>query len=221
MKFSEKCSYFLKNKLFIKVDEFQSTLENKFGENAQFFDDIINFILDDKASTMLPQLTVILQSCEFKKFTARCINYIKSKWSFDEGALDYIYEVICYFGWYYSGGLIELFKHRQAENGGPRIYLREPIVKQSVLAENLPAEVTIYRGMSCKEHRSGLYGMSWSMSEAKAKEFAFDIYSDKPRGVVLKATIHRSSVLYYSPEDSEKEIVVEYQTISGGELVHQ
>jgi hypothetical protein len=126
---------------------------------------------------------------------------------------------MCYFCWYYSGGIKELFKHRQAENEGPRIYLEERITDTEVIDSHLPLSVTAYRGMSLEELDSDSFGMSWTLCKSKAEEFAFTVYSGKPRGTVVRSQIERGCILYYDPTDNEKEVVVANGTITDGNVV--
>lgn len=97
------------------------------------------------------------------------------------------------------------------------IKIHHVMVEISVLEDYLPSQITAYRGMSVEGYKLGRFGMSWS--EDKAKEFAFYVYKDKPITVVVKAIIERSRVLFFSPTDTEKEIVVENEKITDGEVV--
>lgn len=220
MNFSEQCSDFLRNNMLINVDELERDLGSKFGSDAHVFDELVYFILHDDLRYASPLLDASKQACEFKKFKDRCLGHI-TNCQLSEKVIDYLYVIICYFGSFYSGGLAALFKHRQAEHDGPRIYISSPLTERAILEQYLDEEIVAYRGMSVAEFESGLFGMSWSLSESKAKEFAFDYYRDKPRGVVVKAIILRDKVLYFSPEDREQEIVIGNQTISCGVIVQK
>jgi hypothetical protein len=83
----------------------------------------------------------------------------------------------------------------------------------------MPSSVTAYRRMSIKELDSSSFGMSWTLCKSKAEEFAFTVYSDKPRGAVVSSQIERDSILYYDPGDNEKEVVVANGTITDGNVV--
>ncbi|MBU3005957.1 hypothetical protein [Paraglaciecola arctica] len=83
----------------------------------------------------------------------------------------------------------------------------------------MPTSVTAYRGMSVEELDSNSFGMSWTLCKSKAEEFAFSVYSGKPRGLVVCSQIERDRILYYDPEDNEKEVVVANGTITNGNVV--
>ncbi len=159
------------------------------------------------------------QSIEFADLKARASVRIRSVCVINEDQEDNLYEIICYFGWFFSGGLAELFKHRQAENEGPRIFLKERITSTEIIDAHLPSLVVAYRGMSIDEFNSNVLGMSWTLCQKKAEEFAFTVYSDKPRGVTVRSVIPRDSILYYNPIDSEKEVVVAYGTVTKSNIV--
>lgn len=221
MKFSEHCSEFMSKNLLLNIEEFEATIESKFGGNAYLFDELVNFMLHDNSRRALPLLEACQQAIEFENFRSRCFEHIDSKAQLSENLIDYMFVIICGFGSFCSGGLVALFKHRQAEHDWPRIYLSHPLTERVILERYLDAEIVAYRGMSVAEFESGFFGMSWSLSEDKAREFAVDNYPDKPRGVVVQAIIPRDEVLYFNPEDNEQEIVVAYKTISSGRIIQK
>lgn len=71
-----------------------------------------------------------------------------------------------------------------------------------VLAD-LPDQVTIYRGV---RDRAGVYEMSWTLSQDKARWFAnrFDT-----KGYVYKCTINKSDILCYNSGRGEQEIIID------------
>ena len=210
---------FLNNKLCININEFEIYLSDRFGSKTQCFNVLVSFLLKDEAKQKLPTLDVMNQSFEGDRLKKRAFKHIRDSYTINEDQEDYLYEIMCYFCWYYSGGLKELFKYRQAENEGPRIYLEERITDTDVIDSHLPFSVTAYRGMSIEELNSNSFGMSWTLCKSKAEEFAFTVYSDKPRGAVVSSQIERGSILYYDPTDSEKEVVVANGTITDGHVV--
>ncbi|MFT6900762.1 MAG: hypothetical protein ACJAXS_000942 [Colwellia sp.] len=210
---------FLSNELFINVVEFETYLSERFGSETECFNMLLNFILQDDAKQKLPTLDVMSQYTESECLARRAFEHIRENLTINDDQEDYLHEIMCYFYWYYSGGLKCLFKRRQADNEGPRIYLKKRITDTEVIDSYLPLSVTAYRGMSLEELNSNIFGMSWTLCKNKAEEFAFTTYSGKPRGVVVKAQIERASILYYDPEDDEKEVVVSNGTVTGGNVV--
>ena len=219
MIFEESNARYLAEELCINVNEFEQDLNRRFGSKAMCFDVLVSFLLQDEARNKLQDLDTMNQSFESNDMKKRAFNHIKSSSVVDELLEEYLYEIMCYFSWYFCGGLVELFKHRQAENQGPRIYLTQRIVSDELIDSNLMPRVTAYRGMSVSESQSGSFGMSWTLSRKKAEDFAFTTYNDEPRGVVLTTTIDREKILYFDPSDSESEVVVENNSLVQGTIV--
>jgi hypothetical protein len=210
---------FLCNKLCINVIEFETYLSERFGSETQCFNMFLSFLLKDEIKLKLPTLDMMNQSLESDLLRSRAFEHIRESLTINEDQEEYLREIMCYFYWYYSGGLKFLFKRRQADNEGPRIYLKKRITDAKVIDSYLPLSVTAYRGMSLEELESNSFGMSWTLCKSKAEEFAFTNYKVMPRGAVVKAQIERCSILYYDPEDDEKEVVVANGTVTGGSVV--
>ncbi|MEZ9202261.1 hypothetical protein AB4151_07650 [Vibrio splendidus] len=219
MIFGESNSRYLAEKLCINVSEFEEDLNRRFGSQAICLDVLVSFLLQDEARDKFPGLDVMNQCYEGNDMKERAFNHIRASFAVDERLEDYLHEIMCYFQWYFCGGLVELFKHRQAENQGPRVYLTQRIVSDEIIVSNLPPIVTAYRGMSVGESQSGAFGMSWTLSREKAEDFAFTTYNDEPRGVVVSTTIDRDSILYFAPSDSEREVVVANNSLTDGSVV--
>ena len=218
MKFSDECSAFLTASMFVDVVEFEQYLEKIFGKASQVFDPFVSFMINDPSGKELQGLNPIERMTKDQEFEDRCFSFLKSK-GYECGDLwEYAYEIICYFSWYYSGGILELFKHRQAESQGPRIYLTK-IISNVTDISTLPRMIEAYRGMSIAEWESGRFGMSWSLDIEKAKEFAFTVYYGEPSGVVVKAYIPRDMVFYFDPDDTEREIAIENNADINGLIV--
>src|SRR5690606_38429574 len=77
----------------------------------------------------------------------------------------------------------------------------------------------IYRGMSLAEFQSSKFGQSWTTDISIARKFAFETYRDKPRGLVAKAQLDIKSVIYYSLEDSESEVIMQSDSILSAEKI--
>lgn len=73
---------------------------------------------------------------------------------------------------------------------------------------NLPDQVTIYRGMSKEEFESGRFRFSWTLKKATAKQFAKrtkDLY-EKPT-LVHELTVKKEDILCYFNRGEEEEII--------------
>lgn len=131
---------------------------------------------------------------------------------------DHAYDIFNYLRMYKDGGRFELFKGRQAEWDGPVVVLEKADVPDSNLS-SLTNGLEIYRGMSTSEFDSSNFGQSWTTNIAVARKFAFDTYSDKPRGLIAKVKLDNKKVIYYSLEDSEFEVIMQPGSIKSAEKI--
>ena len=68
--------------------------------------------------------------------------------------------------------------------------------------------------MSKAEYESGDFGQSWSVQVETAHRFATEIYSDIDSGVVVKISVLLESVIYFSPQDCEGEVILKVGSVS-------
>lgn len=74
--------------------------------------------------------------------------------------------------------------------------------------DNLPEEVTIYRGVQSKKHKRGL---SWTLSYEKAEWFANRYSNENP--IVYKTVVPKKHILCYIDRRNEEEIIVNPQIL--------
>ncbi len=92
-----------------------------------------------------------------------------------------------------------------------------PTVKSDIASSDvdlLSEKQVIYRGLSNLEYSSKKHGQSWTLCPSIARRFAKDTYSDKPEGIVVKATVNKKDIIYYDNNNCEKEIIVKYGCIA-------
>jgi len=220
MIFCKECAVFLTESMCINVSEFQTSLRKRFGEQSQQFDDICKFLINDPASIHLKGLNVIECSIESDAFLDRFRPFIKELGHDDDDDIfELAFVLFGYFSYFYSGGLQGLFKGRQPDDFGPRIYLKERICSDESI-QALPDVIKVYRGMSIAEYESGSFGMSWSIDEKVAKDFAFVHYHDEPR-VVVQSCITKKQILFYNPQGTEGEIAVLNDSITDGSILYE
>ncbi len=210
---------FLKDKMCINPNEFSDYMINRFGsEIAKEMNDVIHFLSKDEEAVLLSDVVIEKTPLIIKPFWNRFEAFL-NKLGFNEGDFfDYCYELFNYFCAYYTGGIWELFKKRNPEWLGPRIYLTNRICNEMDLI-NLPSKISAYRGMSKNEYNSSSYGMSWSLNVEEASRFALIQNGLGIDTVIVNAVIEKGDVLNYEPNDSEEEIVVANGTVTSGVLV--
>ena len=83
--------------------------------------------------------------------------------------------------------------------------------KAKEILDNLPEQVTIYRGMSVAENETGDYGISWTLDKKVAEKFAFDyIHNYDTNGqehIVKEIVIEKSKIVAYFDERNEQEVI--------------
>ena len=77
--------------------------------------------------------------------------------------------------------------------------------------ENLPQEITIYRGMTLYELNSGNFGVSWSLKEKVARFFAMtysrNLATNHLKKCIHKITIPKKDVIAFFNGREEFEII--------------
>ena len=199
MIFSVKSSRQLES-MRIEPEAFSASLVEKNGKKcALYFDSLI-----DQFS-----------GCSAQELTNECFNKFCEDYDIPEDSLIFnqLYDIFNYLRLYREGGVFGLFKGRQAEWAGPKIRITEsdvPPWDSSRLKEPMP----VYRGMSKAEYESGDFGQSWSVQVETAHRFATEIYSDIDSGVVVKTIVLLESVIYFSPQDCEGEVILKVGSVS-------
>jgi hypothetical protein len=83
--------------------------------------------------------------------------------------------------------------------------------EEQAYLKKLPKTVTIYRGMTAKEHRSNEYGISWTLEEESAHFFAFtywrNLHTSKLKKIVVKAEVEKKDIVAFFNDREEFEII--------------
>jgi len=178
----------------VEAEKFGLQVWGKHGVDGNVFEDLVSYFFGASPARH--------DNTNFAKFTQKYCNVKHG------GAIhDKLFDLFNYIRVFENGGKFELFKNRQPEWGGLPVILRFEDVPSSDVGE-LPKFLLIYRGMSSKECDNGGYSQSWTLSLDVARRFAFENYPDEERGVVASGIISRDTVIHYSSEDEENEIIV-------------
>ena len=181
--------------------EYYASLNKKFGQDIIVFSNLLDYFDHDSKVGDHSQFISFWNARFPDKAT--------------EGDLfNFSYELYNNLIMFYTGGVFELFKNKQAEWGAPEIV----ITKLDAPAENdinyLNDPQQIYRGLSEEEHKVRNYFQSWTTSLEQAKKFADDVYSDQPSGIVVQAKIPKENIIHYKNNDPEKEVIIEKNSIA-------
>jgi hypothetical protein len=77
--------------------------------------------------------------------------------------------------------------------------------------ESLPKEITIYRGMTLSEFKSGVFGISWTLDPKVAHFFAFtygrNFATKNEKKMIHKMTVSKKQIFAYLADRDEKEVI--------------
>ncbi|MBE0379669.1 hypothetical protein [Pseudoalteromonas prydzensis] len=187
----------LLEKMRIDSDEYFKSLHKKFGDDYRVFADVLDSF-----------------DCESKtepKFAFRDFWQQKyASYSIESELCNWAFELFNNLKRFYSGGVFELFKSKQAEWGAPPVRIKREDVPTTSDIEMLEEEVTIYRGLSPDEFASKNFAQSWTIDRQIAKKFAHEVYKDKIQGIVVKGVVSRDKIIYFDASDKEQEVIIEY-----------
>lgn len=203
MRFSDKSRQQLE-KMGIKPDKYASDIFARFQNDA--------FVIEQLISHFLDYSTNDLTKSSFNKFIDN------SSINCESSIYNHCFDIFNYLRMYKDGGKFNLFKGRQSEWDGPIVVLEKADVPASNL-ESLKGIPEIYRGMSLTEFQSSKFGQSWTTDISVARKFAFETYSEKPRGIVAKAQLDIRNAIYYSLRDSESEVIMLPESILFAEKI--
>jgi hypothetical protein len=193
--FSQK-SKILLEKMRIDAEDYYQSLVDEFGNDVQVFCELIDEFECIQKFTV-PDAFIEFWNSKFPTYK-------------DDGKLfNWAYEFYNNLERYFSGGVFELFKYKQAEWGAPIIRIHREDVPSSSNIDELDENVEIYRGLSKLEHERCEYAQSWTIDYSIAKRFATTIYSDEIPGIIVKAIISKDKILFYDKTCSEQEIITE------------
>lgn len=176
----------------IDAEEYNVKILGEFLDQASVFQCLIESVWD----VVLDQ-----DNAPFNEFSA--INGLCSGGLIHGAA----FELFNYIRLYQGGGVLNLFKHRQAEWNGPAVRLDRSDCPSPRL-DILEGKKWIYRGMSIAEFESRNFGQSWTTDVQVAKRFANETYEDQSNGVVAVAELNLGDVIYAFPDDPESEVII-------------
>jgi len=201
---------FLSKKMGICLKDLTQKIISDTPTSIDFFKQLISFIL-----TLNPSLEYgKLDHANQNLFLNKELYAFFKKFNFDDDSMEhFIFDNIRHaFINYCQGGILEVYKHREAEGWYPKIIIDSNLGDRNDI-ERLNNEVVIYRGTSKDEYNSKTFGQSWTLDEEIANKFAFEHYEGQPdyentTRVILKAKINKQHIYYYKEENKEQEVIV-------------
>lgn len=181
------------NAMGIDPEMFETSLVKEFSGNAFLFHKLMQTFRKTPANAIKTEL--------FNDF-------LKSFQCPADGIVcDKLFDFFNYIRLFNDGGILSLYKGRQAEWNGPKVKIKRADVPGSDI-HHLANNELIYRGMSVEELQSGDFGQSWTIDASVARRFASETYSDKPAGIVVMTKLNLPDAIYHSKTDPECEVIV-------------
>ncbi|WP_336951150.1 hypothetical protein [Acinetobacter sp. AS167] len=180
------------SKMKVDIMKYQRDLQDKFDKNISYFDKLIS----ELNTSTIQNKKNFLDFCDKNNISV-------NEYSELYNCLYEMFTNICLFN---TDGLLGLFQGKQAEWGTLKVTLSKedfPKFNNDIVHE----ETIIYRGMSEIEFEKKDFTQHWTTDLDIARKFAFDTYSDSPRGIVVCAKIDKDDVIYYECNSHEKEII--------------
>jgi len=197
----------------ICIDDLTQKILSEASCSILFFEKLIDFITTLKPPYPYRDLGHLNNSKNIKFLNSKLSEFLEKHGIDQDSKTYFIFDNIRHaFIKYCSGGVLAIYKGREADVWYPKIIIRSNIGDRKDI-EQLNSKVTIYRGASKYEYDSKEFGQSWTLDSDIAKKFAFEHYegqvgySDTVR-VILKTTIDKANIYYYQKEDREKEVII-------------
>lgn len=176
--------------------EYYQQIYDKFGNQTKYFNDLVELFADSNSVST----EEFIQFCEVR-------NIEENGWL--ENSL---YELFKNLNLFRERGVFAVFKNRETGWLAPKVYLSRTHVPKKNYLDTLPKIVEIYRGCQESEFQNNEFTQSWTLCKETACRFAKDTYSDIPKGIVVKAFVNKTDILFYDKNDGEQEIILDLDT---------
>jgi hypothetical protein len=183
----------------IDSSKYSSDLLREFGDDAVIFNSLLEEFDSSEKVNGGDRFVGFWENSGYSDLESKLFNYA--------------YELYNNLDRFFTGGILELYRFKQAEWGAPEVRISKNNIASSDV-DLLSEKQVIYRGLSNLEYSSKKYGQSWTLCPSIARKFAKDTYSDKPEGIVVKATVNKKDIIFYDKNNCEKEIIVKYGCIA-------
>ncbi len=211
---SEKAEKLLRDEMCLCLEDLGNHLESTVPSKLDFFRDFFEFLVELNP----PNTAVELGSSEYfenDEYLNTEIMQFSERFGIASGTDEYfIVDSLRHaFISFKQGGLLSLYKHREAENWYPKV-----VIRQRLGVNDLKGEIEIYRGTSKYEYDSGIISQSWTLKKEIAHDFAFKHYQNhgsylNSERVVLKTKINVCHIYYYNEFDNEQEVIIDEREI--------
>ena len=201
----------------IDVNDLNTKILKDSPNDLMFFQNFIDFMIELKAPVKYKKPGHPNNDQNDEYLNKEIFNFTK-KYNIAEGSnTELIFDNLRHaFMSYKSGGLLNLFKHREAESWYPKVIIRDIIYPHHI--NTLDKEIQIFRGTSKKEYISQKFSQAWTIDKKIAEKFAFLHYADQTdyqdtSRVILETKINKENIYYFSLDDDENEIIVDERKI--------
>ncbi len=213
--FSVNGETFLKDQMNIDVDDLTNKILNDVPNSISLFQSLIDFI-----STITLPYTYTSEMGSFNNiknedFINKELSRFYEKYKITDTVAEYnLFDSVRHaFLLYSSGGIYDLFKHRETEEWYPKVIIRKNIGSREDI-DVLNDKITVYRGTSKDEYESCQFSQSWTTDKGIANDFAFYRYVGLPKyantlRALVEAKINKKDIYLFSQNDYEKEVILD------------
>jgi len=179
--FSEDGRLFLSKKMGICLNDLSQKILSDAPSNTDFFKQLVDFILTLNPPYQYGELGHINNRKNHQYLDKELYNFF-NKFNFGNDSLEhFIFDNIRHaFINYCKGGILEVYKYREAEVWYPKIIIQSNI-EDKIDIDKLDQEITIYRGTSDIEYNSSKFSQPWTLDKDIARDFAFIHYATQPK----------------------------------------
>ncbi len=216
--FNDKSSAYLLNNMCIDLENLNSKILTDAPNFIEFFKTLSNIAINLDIPNNYFDINNLDIMHKYDEVINNTLIELSKKYNIEENSKEYfIFDELRHsFLVFKRSGLIGLWEGREAESWYPKIIIKKVLEPNDI--HLLDSEIIIFRGTSKEEYESKKISQPWTLDIEVAKKFAFTHYTgqkdhENTLRVILKTSINREYIYYYSKENNEKEIIVDAQKL--------
>lgn len=218
--FTNEVINFISNEMKICVNDLTKKILSDVPKSSKFFNNLFEILINIRIPNEYDDNLISSNNDKNKEFINRTLyDFLESNGFKEDSDEHFIFDNIRHaFINFKQGGVLQMYQYREAEVWYPKVVIDSFLGKQEDIDE-LEQTVTVYRGTSIDEYKSGRFGQSWTISKKIAEDFAFVHYSSQQdyrnqERVVIKSEISKNIILHYDKNGRENEVILDCSKIN-------
>ncbi len=217
--FSDKASTYLLNNMCINLEDLNLKILIEAPNFIEFFKNLIDITINLDIPNNYFDINNLDMMYKYDKIINSSLMRLSKQYNIKENSKEYfIFDELRHsFLLFKRSGLIGLWEGREAESWYSKIIIKKVLEPNDI--HLLDSKITIFRGTSKEEYESKRFGQPWTLDIIVAEKFAFTHYAGQEDHkdtlrVILKTSINRKYIYYYSKDNNEKEIIIDTQKLN-------